>query len=89
MSSVSVALDGHLQWPACHCIGGDFKHACACPNAVKVLLQHIALAHRDWLPLGVLPPAHQQSSQLLLRTIIGAALNMSRHLACMRDSWEC
>ena len=45
------------------------------PPAVKVLLQHIALAHRDWLPLGVLPPAHQQSSQLLLRTIIGAPLH--------------
>ncbi|KAK9909154.1 hypothetical protein WJX75_007936 [Coccomyxa subellipsoidea] len=36
---------------------------------VKTLLQHIALAHRDWLPMGVLPATHLQQTQALLHTL--------------------
>ncbi|CAL8461728.1 g1259 [Coccomyxa elongata] len=36
---------------------------------VKTLLQHIALANRDWLPAGVLPAAHLQQTQALLHTL--------------------
>ncbi len=39
--------------------------------AVKTLLQHIALAHRDWLPTGVLPATHLQQTQALLHTLTG------------------
>ena len=40
--------------------------------AVKVLLQHVALAHRTWLPLGVLPAAHLNDSRALLGVLVGA-----------------
>ncbi len=43
-------------------------------RAVKVLLQHIALAHRTWLPLGVLPAAHLHESRALLGMLVGAHL---------------
>jgi hypothetical protein len=41
---------------------------------VKTLLQHIALAHRDWLPSGVLPASHFQGIQATLHNLIGAVL---------------
>lgn len=47
--------------------------------AVKVLLQHIALAHRTWLPLGVLPAAHLNDSRALLGMLVGALLH---HTTC-------
>lgn len=46
-------------------------HQLWCMCAVKSLLQHIFLAHRDWLPAGVLPVAHLQQTQALLHTLTG------------------
>lgn len=52
-------------------------------TAVKTLLQHIALANRDWLPAGVLPAAHLQQTQALLHTLTGQDTFTRCHL-CMQ-----
>ena len=39
--------------------------------AAKVLLQHIALAHRDWLPSGAMPMGHVNEAQAVLHALIG------------------
>ncbi|CAL5222534.1 g4909 [Coccomyxa viridis] len=36
----------------------------------KILLQHIALAHKDWLPSGALPLGHLNEAQAALHTLI-------------------
>ena len=40
-------------------------------RAAKVLLQHIALAHRDWLPSGAMPMGHVNEAQAILHALIG------------------
>lgn len=42
--------------------------------AAKILLQHIALAHRDWLPSGAMPLGHVNETQAVLHALIGALL---------------
>lgn len=41
------------------------------PRAAKVLLQHIALAHKDWLPSGAMPMGHVSEAQAVLHALIG------------------
>ena len=42
--------------------------------AAKILLQHIAVAHKDWLPSGALPLGHLNEAQAALHTLIGVSL---------------
>ncbi len=39
--------------------------------AVKSLLLHIYLAHRDWLPAGSVSSMHQATVQQLLFSLVG------------------
>lgn len=49
--------------------------------AAKVLLQHIALAHRDWLPSGAMPMGHVSEAQAVLHALIGEQPCSMLHLA--------
>ena len=42
-----------------------------CVPAVKSLLLHIYLAHRDWLPAGAVSSMHQATVQQLLFSLVG------------------
>ena len=44
-------------------------------NAVKSLLLHIYLAHRDWLPSGSVSSMHQASVEQLLFSFVGKVLH--------------
>ena len=48
----------------------DDSAACA----VKTLVLHMSLAHRDWLPPGQLPPGHALTVQHTLHMLLGAGL---------------
>ena len=47
-------------------------------RAVKTLVLHISLAHRDGLPLGQLPPGHALTVQHTLHMLLGARLGPQR-----------
>ena len=51
-------------------------------RAVKTLVLHMSLAHRDWLPLGQLPPGHALTVQHTLHMLLGVGLGLHRrHVA--------
>ena len=55
--------------------------------AAKILLQHIALAHKDWLPSGAMPLGHLNEAQAALHTLIGvfpALLTRLSHIILWR-----
>ena len=46
---------------------------CVPVAAAKILLQHIAVAHKDWLPSGAMPSGHLNEAQAALHTLIGVS----------------
>ena len=48
--------------------------------AVKVLLLHIYLAHRDWLPAGSVSFMHQATVQQLLFSLVGEVRQLMNEL---------
>ena len=49
-----------------------------CVPAVKSLLLHIYLAHRDWLPNGAVSSMHQATVQQLLFSLVGKVHHASK-----------
>ena len=47
-------------------------------RAVKTLVLHLSLAHRDWLPPGQLPPGHALTVQHTLHMLLGAGWGLTR-----------
>lgn len=50
-----------------------------CGRAVKTLVLHLSLAHRDWLPVGQLPPGHALTVQHTLHMLLGAGRGCPGH----------
>jgi len=55
---------------------------CAHAPAVKTLVLHLSLAHRDSLPAGQLPPGHALTVQHTLHLLLGAAQRSGPQKTC-------